>query len=99
MDNINYIQELKTKAENEISKWGNPYRAALAWGVNSAHFHNALDGKDSSVLRRKWGINKTNRCRLGLDVTPELRDEFHRRRGYMTGGEYLAKLMEQSNVD
>ena len=93
-------QKLEQRAEREISIHGNPYRAAEYWAVSSAHFHNVLnEGMDSPTLRRKWGINKTNRCRLGLDVTEELRAEFHRQRGDMTGGEYLAVLMENANVD
>ena len=97
---ISCQERLERRTRREVTKHGNPYRAAEHWGVSSAHFHNVLnEGMDSPTLRRKWGINKTNRCRLGLDVTPELRAEFHRRRGEMTGGEYLAALMEDANVD
>ena len=66
---MHYLKELKQRAEREISKFGNAHRAACYWGVSSAHFSNVLHaGMDSPTLRRKWGINKSERTRLNIDT-------------------------------
>ena len=69
--------------------------AGRVWDVAPAHFYNVIFmGMDSPTLRRKFGIPKEPpRVRLRIDCTPELRAEFHQRRGDMTGGEYLTELL------
>ena len=92
---MNYLAELKQRAEREISKFGNAHRAARHWGVSSAHFSNVLHaGMDSPTLRRKWKINKRDRTRLNIDTDLETIAEFDRRRGLMTRAEYLHALMQ-----
>jgi len=87
------MNELRERLETEIAQHGSPWGVSQYWDINPGTLSRIEKGGDSPQVRRKWGIPKGNRCRLGLDVTPELRAEFHERRGDMSGGEYLAELL------
>jgi hypothetical protein len=89
------LLQLQTRLRNEILDRGNAEKVARDYDVNSAHIHHVFNGNESPTLRAAMDAPKyPPRCRLRIDCTPELRDEFHTRRGNMTGGEYLQYLME-----
>lgn len=89
-----HIEELRKRLRSDFTRYGTISATAQALRVSPALIWKVLyENVDSPTLRRRYGITKTNRCRLCIEADKELIARYDELRGEISRRDFLKDIL------